>query len=276
MRGSSTTGSAAAASNDSAATDSHASSRRRVSMTSSAACATLTALLLMNARPSRGPSRAGESPASLNATRASTSSSPRHTWPSPTSASAMSASLVRSPVPSEPSWRVNGVSPALSALDQRIEQFASHAGPAGAELVCPRRHRGAHQLGRQRTAGAAGVAAQEAQRVALAGVGRHAITPQRADPSGHAVELSPLGPGAPRSRSAPGRCGRLPPASAGPARHHGPPLPPPPGTGCRRRAGRRRRSRSRAQLHGGDCRAPPGCDPALASRVNRTRRRSVR
>ena len=128
-RGSNTAGSAAAASNDIAATVSQVSSTARVSTTKSAAWPTLTALLLMNASPSRGPRRTGAIPAACSAGSAATSSSPSQAWPSPTSESAMSASVVKSPVPSEPSSRVNGMKPALSA--------ATRASSSSSEIPVP-------------------------------------------------------------------------------------------------------------------------------------------
>jgi hypothetical protein len=70
-------------------------------------------------------------------------------------------------------WRQAGVQRAY----QDIEQLTRDAGAACADLIGPRRHRGAHQMHRQRTAGAARVTAQEAERVLLAVVLGHPIGP---------------------------------------------------------------------------------------------------
>ena len=64
-------------------------------------------------------------------------------------------------MPSEPSSRANGVTPARSAPSSASSSALAHPGAAGAELVRAHRHRRAHDLGGQRRAAAARVLAQQ-------------------------------------------------------------------------------------------------------------------
>ena len=120
---------------------------------------------------------------------ASMRSSPRHTRPSPSSARATSARLVRSPVPSEPSSRVNGVSPALSAPTSASSSSLGDAAPRRRRSgwrasPSPRARRAGED-----EAGAAGMAAQEVEPVAVAVILGDPVGAQRPDAGGHAVEL---------------------------------------------------------------------------------------
>ena len=94
----------------------------------------------------------------------------------------------RSPVPSDPSSRVSGVTPALSARDEAVEQRRRRAGAAGAELVGAHDHARPDQLRCERPACADGVAAQQVPLEALAvGVADRPVA-ERADAGGGAVQ----------------------------------------------------------------------------------------
>ena len=101
----------------------------------------------------------------------------------------MSARFVRSPVPSDPSSRVNGDSPALSAPISESSSSRRDAGAAGADLVGAGRHRRPDHLRRQRQPGAARVAAQQAQRVLLSLIVGDAVVTQRTDSGRDPVHL---------------------------------------------------------------------------------------
>ena len=71
-------------------------------------------------------------------------------------------------MPSEPSSRVNGVRPGVERADERVEELVGDARAARADLVGAGRHRRAHDRHGEDQAGAAGVAAQQVEPVALA------------------------------------------------------------------------------------------------------------
>ena len=101
----------------------------------------------------------------------------------------MSARFVRSPVPSEPSSRVNGESPALSAATSVSSSSALTPAPPAASWLARVAMRGAHQRRRQRPPGAAGVAAQQGQPGTGLIAGVDGVLAQRAHPGRDPVEL---------------------------------------------------------------------------------------
>ncbi len=148
----------------------------------------LTALELMKPMPSRGPKRTGARPRAASASAAGTTRSPSQHSPSPPSATPISASTVRSPVPSEPSSRASGVTPARQRAQQAVEQRLPDARAARADLVRAHGHRRAHHLDAQRRAAAAGVAAHEPPLVVARVLELRRRRAQRADPGARAVE----------------------------------------------------------------------------------------
>ena len=119
---------------------------------------------LISASPSLAPSTSGSSPARRSASAPGSSSPPTSASPSPTSGSARCASGARSPLaPSEPRDGTRGCTPAASSASSSSTVSRRTPEAPVASALARSSIAAAHDLGRERLADAAGVAAQQVE-----------------------------------------------------------------------------------------------------------------
>ena len=137
---------------------------RSALVSTSAPIAVMNWVPLISASPSLAPSTRGSSPARRRASAPGSSSPPISASPSPTSGSARCASGARSPLaPSEPREGTRGCTPSASSASSSSTVSRRTPERTGRQRIGPQQDRRAHDLGRERLADTAGMAAQQVE-----------------------------------------------------------------------------------------------------------------